>query len=374
MLEGAGYTLPSAVVASGMLKVDDKKFSKSRGIVVWVKDDYLDKGLHPDLLRYYLASYTSHNKEVNFSWRIFADKVNTELVGAFGNFINRALTFTYKNYDGKVPSGEIDPEAMARIVEALTDARTSLEEYEFKKLTDGIMTLADFGNTYFQSREPWKLVRADKAKAGSVLRTCLQIAKAMIILMEPAMPGKMQSAWSQLGMKGTVGEVLFDEAMAPIPEGHDLGKPEILFTKMDDSKVKELEEIFKKRIEQADVRGKKELAAGGDEKPKTLSFDQLQAVDLRIGEITAAEPIKGSSKLLRLKVNLGAETRQVVAGIALAYEPEDLVGTQVVVVANLEPAKLFGIESQAMLLAADVKGKAVLLRPSEKVDVGTKVR
>lgn len=374
MLEGAGYTLPSAVVASGMLKVDDKKFSKSRGIVVWVKDDYLDKGLHPDLLRYYLASYTSHNKEVNFSWRIFADKVNTELVGAFGNFINRALTFTYKNYDGKVPSGEIDPEAMARIVEALTDARTSLEEYEFKKLTDGIMTLADFGNTYFQSREPWKLVRADKAKAGSVLRTCLQIAKAMIILMEPAMPGKMQSAWSQLGMKGTVGEVLFDEAMAPIPEGHDLGKPEILFTKMEDSKVKELEEIFKKRIEQADVRGKKELAAGGGEKPKTLSFDQLQAVDLRIGEIIAAEPIKGSSKLLRLKVNLGAETRQVVAGIALAYEPEDLVGTQVVVVANLEPAKLFGIESQAMLLAADVKGKAVLLRPSEKVDVGTKVR
>ena len=202
MLKGAGYTLPSAVVASGMLKIDDKKFSKSRGNVIWVKDDYLEKGLHPDLLRYYLASYTAHNKEVNFSWKIFADKVNTELVGAFGNFLNRALTFTVKNFEGKVPQGEIDQEVMARIKQTLNEVVSDMEEYEFKKATDSVMTLADYGNIYFQSHEPWKLVKSDKAAAGAVLRSCLQIAKALVILMEPVMPSKMEAAWKQLGLEG----------------------------------------------------------------------------------------------------------------------------------------------------------------------------
>ena len=149
-----------------MLKIDDKKFSKSRGNVIWVKDDYLDEGLHPDLLRYYLASYTAHNKEVNFAWNIFADKVNSELVGAFGNFINRALTFSVKNFDGKVPEGKIDADVLARIEETMAEVVSGLEEYEFKKATDSVMTLADYGNTYFQSHEPWKLVKSDKECRG----------------------------------------------------------------------------------------------------------------------------------------------------------------------------------------------------------------
>ncbi len=370
MLKGAGYSLPAAVVASGMLKIDDKKFSKSRGYVIWVKDDYLDQGLHPDLLRYYLASYTAHNKEVNFAWKIFQDKVNTELAGAFGNFLNRTLTFTIKNFDNMVPSSQIDPQVISKIEGTIKEATSGLEEYEFKKAIDSVMTLADYGNMYFQSHEPWKLIDADKKKAGSVLRSCLQIAKALIILMDPVMPSKMQAAWKQLGLEGSVETEQFEEAIVPLPVGHRLGKPEILFGRLEDKTVKQLEDIFKERMSQAESKDQKEMT----KKLQTISFEQFRSVDLRIGEIREAEPIKGSSKLLKLVVDIGNEKRQVVAGIAETYQPKDLIGTQVAVVANLEPAKLFGVESQAMLLAADIGGKALLLRPQEIVQPGTKIR
>lgn len=370
MLKGAGYSLPSAVVASGMLKIDDKKFSKSRGYVIWVKDDYLDRGLHPDLLRYYLASYTAHNKEVNFAWKIFGDKVNTELAGAFGNFLNRTLTFTIKNFNGMAPPGEIDPDVVSKIEETEREVESGLLEYEFKRAIDSIMTLADYGNVYFQSHEPWKLVKTDKELAGSVLRSCLQIAKALVILMAPVMPSKMEAAWMQLGLDGRLEAQRFGESIVPVPDGHKLGKPEILFGRMEDSTIRELEDVFKKRMSEAESKDKKEK----NKLMETISFEQFKGIDLRVGEIKEAERIKGSNKLLKLVVDIGTEKRQVVAGIAESYTPEDLVGTQAVVVANLERAKLFGVESQAMLLAADVGGKALLLRPQEKVEPGTKVR
>jgi methionyl-tRNA synthetase len=369
MLKGSGYTLPSAVVASGMLKIDDRKFSKSRGYVIWVIEDYLEKGLHPDLLRYYLASYTSHTKEVNFAWKIFADKVNTELVGALGNFINRALTFTTKNFDGKVPEGEIDPEVMKRIEAAMLEMASALEDYEFKKACDSVMSLADYGNIYFQAHEPWKLIKNDREAAGAVLRSCLQIAKALVIFMEPVMPSKMNDAWRQLGLPGSIETTLFQEALVPMPEGADLGRPELLFSRMEDAQVKELDRVFKERIRQADSREKTKT-----EEKVLISYDQFQALDIRVAEILQAEQIKGSDKLLKLMVNLGDETRQVVAGIASNYSPDDLVGRQVALLANLAPAKLFGVESQAMILAADVDGAAVLLGPEKRVTPGSKVR
>jgi methionyl-tRNA synthetase len=223
---------------------------------------------------------------------------------------------------------------------------------------------------YFQSHEPWKLIDADKKKAGSVLRSCLQIAKALIILMDPVMPSKMQAAWKQLGLEGSVETEQFEEAIVPLPVGHRLGKPEILFGRLEDKTVKQLEDIFKERMSQAESKDQKEMT----KKLQTISFEQFRSVDLRIGEIREAEPIKGSSKLLKLVVDIGNEKRQVVAGIAETYQPKDLIGTQVAVVANLEPAKLFGVESQAMLLAADIGGKALLLRPQEIVQPGTKIR
>ncbi len=370
MLKGAGYTLPSAVVASGMLKIDNKTFSKSRGYVVWVIDDYLEKDLHPDLLRYYLASYTSHTKELNFSWTVFGKKVNNELVGALGNFINRSITFTTKNFDGKVPEGDLEPVVMEKIEATIKDVTSALEEFEFKKSTDVAMSLADFGNTYFQANEPWKLVKDNPNACGAILRNCFQIVKALSLLLDPVMPGKMELAWRQIGSVGKISDALFSDALTPIEPGQKLGVPAHIFNKMDDSMIRDLDEVFKERIRQADAGKPKK----GDKKMGTIPFDDFMKLDIRVGAIKEAENIKGSDKLLRLIVDLGTEERQIVAGIAQTHDPEKLIGRKIVVLANLEPAKLFGVESRGMLLAADLDDTAVLLTPEKEVEPGTKIR
>ena len=198
----------------------------------------------------------------------------------------------------------------------------------------------------------------------------MDFAKALAILMEPLMPIKMEAAWKQLGLTGQASEKSFQETLVPMASGQALGKPEILFTRMEESAIKDLDCIFKERIMKAQI----EESEKSQETKGEISFEQFGSLDIRIGEIKSAEQIKGSDKLLRLMVDIGKETRQVVAGIAKGYSSEDLVGTQVVVLVNLKPAKLFGIESQAMLLAADEAGKAVLLRPHKAVETGTKVR
>jgi len=250
------------------------------------------------------------------------------------------------------------------------EAEANLREYEFKKAADGIMSLADYGNTYFQGHEPWKLIKSDLDAAGSAVRSSLQVAKALIILMQPFMPGVMEKAWGQLGLDGTATAARYSEATVPLEPGHTMGRPKILFKRMEEETVAELEAIFQRRISEAGSReGKRK-----EEKMETIPYKDFMAIDLRVGEIAAAEGIKGSEKLLKLSVDIGEGKRQIVAGIAKGYSPADLVGTQVIVVANLEPAKLFGVESQGMLLAADVDGKALLLHPEKRVEPGTRVR
>ena len=367
MLKGAGYTQPWAVVASGMLKIDDKKFSKSRGYVVWVDEDYLDHGFHPDLLRYYLANYTSHTKELNFSWQVFQDKVNNELVGALGNFLHRTLHFAHKNF-GKIPEGNVDEEIFDKIRSTTDKVISAFDEYEFKKATDEMMELAAYGNAYFQSKEPWKLIKTDKEACGRVLKNCLQIGKALTLLFEPILPGNMEKSWKQLGLTGDVHTAGFEDALVELPSV-ELEAPMILFTKIDDKKIKEMEAILDKRIKIA--MEKENETQDTQETEQFITFDEFQKLDIRIGRITSAEYIKGSDKLVKLEVDIG-EKRQVVAGIAQSHKPDDLLGKQVVLLANMKPAKLFGVESRGMILAADADG-AVLLEPEKEVKEGAKV-
>jgi methionyl-tRNA synthetase len=369
MLKGAGYTQPWAVVASGMLKIDDKKFSKSRGYVVWVDEDYLDHGFHPDLLRYYIANYTSHTKELNFSWKVFQDKVNNELVGALGNFLHRTLHFTYKNF-GAIPECEVDKEIFETIRLRIDHIKYYFDEYEFKKATDEMMELAAFGNSYFQSNEPWALIKKDKEACALVVKNCLQLGKALILLFEPILPGNMEKAWKQLGLAGDVHGARFEDAFVEIPAG-ELRAPEILFTKIDDKKIKEMEAILDKRIKMAIAKEKKHAEEPKEERTE-IAYEEFQKLDIRIGTVLAAENIKGSDKLLKLEVDIG-EKRQIVAGIAKSHDPSGLVGRQVVVMANMKPVKLFGVESKGMVLAGDMEG-AVLLMPEKKVKEGTRVR
>jgi methionyl-tRNA synthetase len=369
MLKGAGYTQPWAVVASGMLKIDDKKFSKSRGYVVWVDEDYLDQGFHPDLLRYYISNYTSHTKELNFSWKVFQDKVNNELVGALGNFLHRTLHFAHKNF-GAVPEGEVDKEIYEKIGSTINTVIAGFDEYEFKKATDAMMELAQYGNVYFQSKEPWKLIKNDPDSCKHVVKNCLQIGKALVLLFEPILPGNMEMAWKQLCLSGDVHNAKFGDGLVEIP-ANKLPPPAILFTKLEDKKIKEMEAVLDKRIKIAMSKEKKHAEEVNEEKLE-ITYEEFQKLDIRIGTVLTAENIKGSDKLLKLEVDIG-EKRQIVAGIAKSHDPAELVGRQVVVMANMKPAKLFGVESRGMVLAGDVEG-AVLLLPEKKVKEGTKVR
>jgi len=249
LLKAANYNIPSAIIASGMVKIDNKKFSKSRGYVIWVDDDYLDKGFHPDLLRYYLCDYTSHTKELNFSWSVFQEKINGEIIASLGNFMYRTLLFVYKNF-GEVPDGNIDPEIMTRIYEAKDRYIEAMLSYEFKKAIDEAMALSDFGNGYFQSNQPWKMVKDDKNRAKDVLKGCVQLIKALIILLEPVMPGKMGEARDMINLPEE--ETLIKDITREIKSGQKINKPSILFEKIEDEKITEMDEILNKRLSVAE--------------------------------------------------------------------------------------------------------------------------
>jgi len=233
MLKGAGYSLPSAVVASGMVKIDGKTFSKTRGNVVWVKE-FLER-YHPDTLRYYLIAQSSHTKELDFSWESFALRVNKELVAILGNLVYRVLAFAQKNF-GAVPEGEIEDEVLAEIEKAREEVLSAIEEYEFKKLVDAVMKLADFGNSYFQREEPWHLIKQGeegRARCGAIIKNVLQLIKAICILLEAVMPVKMEEVWQQLGMESDVHSVQLDELLVPLESGKAFKKPTRLFEKVE---------------------------------------------------------------------------------------------------------------------------------------------
>lgn len=421
MLKGAGYSVPTAVVASGMVKIEDKKFSKTRGYVVWVGEDYLEHGFHPDLLRYYLASYTSHTKELNFSWKVLQEKINSELVAVLGNFLYRVMLFAFKNY-GEVPEGKLEPEVRTRIEKTILEVKAAMAEYEFKKAVDTAMSLASFGNSYFQSHEPWVLIKTNKTVCGQVLYNCLQMAKALSLLFEPVLPGRMEIAWEQLGQTDDVHEAKYEDAFIPLKTGTKLSKPEILFTKLEDKLIGEMEEIANSRVKAANAKNaaakarvenqafakseglisaektkeaentekieKNENTEKNEKNEKTeemkaenvnlpeIEYADFAKLDIRVGKVLLAEPVKKSKKLLRLEVDIRDEKpRQIVAGMAPYYAPEELVGKNIIVLANLKPVKLCGVVSNGMMLAAD-DGEEVVsaLMPDKEIRSGSKIR
>jgi methionyl-tRNA synthetase len=362
LLRGAGYGVPHAIVASGMVKVDDHKFSKSRGYVVWTNDDYLDKGLPADYLRYYLLAYTSHTKELNFSWKLFAERINNEVVNIFGNFVNRTLQFTHREFGG-IPDGEIDNETKQEIRNCLEALEWSMENYDFKVYVDSVMALAGIGNMYIQNNAPWKLIKTDRQKAERVIKNCLQIVYALALYIEPTMPTKAQELWEMLGYPDKIQNRNITDAIFTKVQSNKLSRPRPLFSRMEDDQIKELDALLQKRVKEAD----KKL-----EKIPVVSFEEFQKLDIRTGRVLSCEPLPKSNKLLKLMVDIGNEKRQIVAGMQQFYTPEELVGRDVVVVVNLAPAKIFGVESNGMVLAAG--DSASLLVPLRPVEPGSKIR
>jgi methionyl-tRNA synthetase len=400
MLRGAGFNEPRAVLATGFVGIAGKALSTSRNRAIWA-DEYLEAGFHPDLFRYYIVTGAGLESDVDFSWDRFAERVNSELVGNLGNFCYRSLLFAERNYGG-APAAAVSDEVRERIEAALERFETAVAEYDLRRVGTVATDLANFGNEYIQRNEPWHLVDEAPAEAAQVIADCVQLVKACAILAQPVMPEKADALWDQLGEAGAVADAELGDALAAPAES--FAEPAELFTKVEADRVEELTAGLEDRVasaaadgdEGADTgdgdragahddgdAGASGVEAGGDggDEPaadldplveERVGFEEFQELDVRVARIEVAEPIEGADDLVRLEVDVGVETRQIVAGIRQLHDVEELPGTKIVVLANLEPAELFGVESNGMLLAAG-EG-ADLLTTHGDADPGTKIR
>jgi methionyl-tRNA synthetase len=264
-----------------------------------------------------------------------------------------------------MPEVPVDEVILSQIRRSTDMMEEAVRAYEFKTAVDTMMALAAYGNTYIQNQAPWQLVKTDRAAAEQVIRNCLQIVHALALLMEPVMPESAQRIWSMLGNTDRVDTHPLQEALE-YPQPVEIPSPTPPFMKMEDDRIRELEEQLKKRVEEAMKKVK------GTEEVPEVSIDDFGRMDIRIGKVLSAAKVKGAKKLLTMTIDIGGEVRQVVSGIAEFYTIEELVGKEVAVVVNLAPATIFGIESRGMILAAGEK--ASLLVPLRSVESGTRVR
>jgi methionyl-tRNA synthetase len=358
--ENEKYCLPQNVPANEFLNFEGKKFSKSRN---WGIDaiDFL-KIFPADPLRYTLAANLPENRDTDFQWKEFQAKNNSELAAIFGNFINRTFTFAHKHFNGEVPPkgvlNEMDNEMIKTISDYPQKISGYFERYKIKEGTNEIMNLARAGNKYFNDSEPWLTVKTDKEKCSTTINICLQTIYTLAELFEPVLPFSSEKIFKMLNAELTTWEKCGDENL---PTGQKLNKAEILFPQIEDKMIEE----------QINKLGGSESKT---DKDNLISYEDFMKTELKVAEVIEAEKIKKSKKLLKLKVKLGDEVRQVVAGIALSYEPEELIGKKVVIVANLQPAKLMGEESKGMILAVENElGNLEVLNVSNSVKNGTRV-
>ncbi|ELY88933.1 methionine--tRNA ligase [Natrialba taiwanensis] len=390
MLEGADYNTPRAVAATGFITINGKGLSTSRNRAIWA-NEYLDEDFHPDLLRYYLTTTGGLQQDVDFSWDAFQEKVNGELVGTVGNFWYRSLLFAYRNYEG-TPETDVSEEVSERIEGAIGDTREAVNDYSLRDIGQAATQLAQFGNEYIQRNEPWKLTDDDPERAAQVIRDCVQIAKAVGVLLEPIAPEKAQHLWEQLGETGDVADAHLEDALEAPPRTFD--EPGELFAKIEDDRVDELNEKLAERV--AAAGGDEDEGEGEETETETddtttdestamadtdaleplledrIGFEDFQELDIRVGRIESAEGIDGADDLAKLEVDIGFETRQIVAGIKQLHDLGELPGEKCILLANMEPAELFGVESNGMILAAG--DEADLLTTHDAAVIGEKVQ
>jgi len=346
------YVLPANVPANEFLNFEGQKFSKSRGWGIDV-DEFLER-FPPDTLRYALAINLPETRDADFYWKDFQARVNNELADALGNFVNRTLTFVQKNFGGKVPAmgrpTALDNELVRYLADAPARIGNCFEAYRFRDGALEAMNIARYANKYFNDSAPWKTFKENPAQCATAIHLCLQTARAIAILCEPIVPSSAASIWRMLNLPASPSEAGWDSAgELALKAGHTLGDPEILFTKIED-------EVIEKQIQQlpkSEAQEPPSQPGAGEEMVKQLlPVDDFRKIELRVAKVLSCEKVPKSDKLLKLQISLGNEQRQIVAGIAQHYAPESLVGKKIVVVANLQPAKLMGQESNGMLLAA----------------------
>lgn len=359
MLQAHGdYVLPDNVPANEFLNIEGRKLSTSRNWAVWLHE-YLED-FEPDLLRYALASTLPETKDADFSWKDFQTRVNSELADVLGNFVHRAMTFAHRYFDGKVPAcaepSALDRETLAQLSTFPEKIGEAYERFRFRDAVFETMALARLGNKYFNDAEPWKTRKSDPQACANTIHVSLQICAALSVLMEPVLPHtavRLRRMLRLEDVRASVpdvkgGKVGWDEACAPLLQAeHTLGEAEILFTKIEDDVIDA--QIAKLGTDQA----KEEPASPYEPLGAEIEYDDFARLDFRMGTVTVAEAVPKSKKLLRLEIDLGFEQRQILAGAAQHFTPEEMVGRRVVIVANLKPRKMMGLESQGMVLMAE---------------------
>ena len=370
-----GYNLPVNVPANQFLNFEGQKFSKSRGWGIMQHtflEEFKDFPNSKDALRYALIRNMPENRDADFKWDDFIDFYDKDLADNLGNFINRVVVLTNKYYDGVVPEGNPESETFKSAVNIFNTICGHIENYQFKQAIQGFMELSGFGNTYLQDESPWKTWKAepDSTAIKSCIYNCVQIVGLLSFLAEPFIPFTADRIRKLLGLapleNGDLALMLnnIERGLAVVGPGHKIGEAEILFAKINDRKDKSRLEIIERQ--KAGMAAIEASEASPEYMPlkEEITYDDFAKLDIRTGTIVAAEKVKKANKLLQLEVDLGFEKRTVVSGIAKFYKPEDILGQQVLVLANLAPRKLRGILSQGMILMAeDEDGKLSFVSP-----------
>lgn len=370
-----GYVLPDNVPSNEFLNLEGDKISTSRNWAVWLHEYLDDFPGQQDVLRYVLTANAPESKDNDFTWKDFQARNNNELLAIYGNFVNRTVVLTHKYFEGKVPSvdpaayTDADREVIADMCAYPDRIARSLESYRFREALNELMNLARLGNKYLTDNEPWKLYKTDVERVKVILNISLQIAAHLAVLSEPFLPFSAQKLcrilnMDKMGWEKAKAEVLLEGS-------HQLNEPELLFSKIED-------ETIQKQIDKLEATKAANLAAAKPsyepQKP-AVNFDDFGKMDLRVAQITAAEKVAKTKKLLKLTVNTGLDTRTVVSGIAEYFEPEQVVGKKVCLLANLEPKMLKGIESHGMILMSEnPDGKLCFLEPAADAEVGMQIR
>ena len=374
MLKAHGdYILPENVPANEFLNLEGDKISTSQNWAVWLHE-YLDEFPgKEDVLRYVLCANAPETKDNDFTWKDFQSRNNSELVAVLGNFVNRALVLTKKYYDGVVPERGALTEYDENTIEELQRIKASLErnieQYHFREALKDAMSYSRIGNKYLADTEPWKLIKTDPERVKTILNIALQITANTAIAIEPFMPFSAKKMLDMLAIEKRDWEQL--GSMELIDAGHSIGEAQLLFEKIED-------DVIEKQLAKLEASRRAKLEADAaqnvtDQKAE-VSFDDFQKMDIRVSTILAAEKVAKTKKLLKLTIDTGIDKRTIVSGIAEYYTPEQLVGRQVLVLANLAPREIKGIESRGMILMAeDALGRLVLLQPEDKTMSGAMV-
>ena len=369
MLKAEGsYILPTNVPANEFLNLEGNKLSTSKNWAVWLHEYLQDFPNQQDVLRYTLTANAPETKDNDFTWKDFQARNNNELVAIFGNFINRVAVLTQKYYEGEVPAAGVlnatDSETLQQLSELTKKIEQSLERYRFREAQQELMNIARLGNKYLADEEPWKLIKTDAERVKTVMYVALQVATALAITSEPFLPFTSEKLKNILQLGTTAWEQVKQNPTALLPTGHKIGVATLLFEKIEDAAIaKQLERLENtKQANRQEAQAAAEVAVAPQK--ELISYDDFAKMDIRIGTILSAEKMPKADKLLILKVDTGIDQRTIVSGIAQSFNPEEIIGKRVTVLANLAPRKLRGVESQGMILMVEnTEGKYRFIAP-----------